>query len=234
MTRCSDFSTVISGSSIGTAPLKRQAGRMKKVFISYHHANDQWAKDSLQSWADDYSLFEDVSVNTREIEYGLSTETIRCKIRDEYLRDSTVTIVLVGTETKGRKHVDWEIYSSMRDGSVNKKSGILVIQLPSTNPIYHTAAHEAEKEAVYPECQSWTSITERSEYERRYPSLPARLIDNLLKKEARVSVTTWERVTADLNNLKLMIETAHDARTTNEYDFSRELRRSNSTSGSAC
>lgn len=35
-------------------------------------------------------------------------------IKDEYLRDTSVLIILlVGTETlKNRKHVDWELYSS--------------------------------------------------------------------------------------------------------------------------
>jgi hypothetical protein len=41
---------------------------MRRVFISYHHANDQWYKDQLQEWAEQYSLFEDISVNTREID----------------------------------------------------------------------------------------------------------------------------------------------------------------------
>ena len=105
---------------------------MHKVFISYHHANDQWAKNQLQDWARLHDLFIDMSVDTTDINDALPTESIQRIIRDDYLRDSSVTIVLVGTETKGRKHVDWEIYSSMYDGTVNKKSGILVIQLPST------------------------------------------------------------------------------------------------------
>ena len=52
-------------------------------------------------------------MDTGDISDELSDARIREKIRDEYLRDSTGTIVLVGTETKRRKHVDWEIYSSM-------------------------------------------------------------------------------------------------------------------------
>ena len=88
--------------------------------------------------------------------------------------------MLVGTETRNRKHVDWELKSSMIDGSVNKKSGILVINLPSTGCTYCTATHKDEKKIVYPEINSWMSIDERSEYERRYPYLPARIIDNLL------------------------------------------------------
>ena len=102
-----------------------------KVFISYHHENDQVYKDQLLDLNNEYDIFIDKSVDTEDIDDSLSDEDIRVKIRDEYLKDSTVTIVLVGIDTKNRKHVDWEIYSSMYDGVNNKKSGILVIILPS-------------------------------------------------------------------------------------------------------
>jgi hypothetical protein len=200
---------------------------MHKVFISYHHANDQWAKNQLQQWADQYGVFIDVSVDTLEIDDNLATESIRRIIRDDYLRDSSVTIVLVGTETKGRKHVDWEIYSSMYDGAVNRQSGILVVQLPSTNPIHWQAAHEVEKASVYPDCTSWVTVDDRSEYERRYPCLPARIIDNLLAPKAKVSVTTWDRIAGNLNNLVTLIDAAHDDRRLCEYDLSRLMRSNN-------
>ncbi len=98
---------------------------MHRVFISYHHANDQQYKEQLIELNNQYSLFIDCSVDTDDISDNLDDFTIREIIRDNYLRDSTVTILLVGTETKSRKHVDWEIYSSMYDGKVNKKSGII-------------------------------------------------------------------------------------------------------------
>ena len=44
----------------------------------------------------------------------LSTDRIRQIIRDDYLRKSTVTVVLVGKHTWQRKFVDWEIGSSLR------------------------------------------------------------------------------------------------------------------------
>lgn len=201
---------------------------MHKVFISYHHANDQWAKNQLQQWAEEYGLFIDVSVDTNDVNDNLPTESIRRIIRDDYLRDSSVTIVLVGTETKGRKHVDWEIYSSMYDGTVNKQSGILVIQLPSTSPSYWTAAHEVEKATVYPDCTSWSTVSDRTEYERRYPYLPDRIIDNLLAPKAKISVTTWDRIARSLNNLVTMIDAAYDYRVCSEYDLSRPMRSSNS------
>ena len=47
------------------------------------------------------------SVQIGDIDSNLPTERIRQKIRDEYLRDSTVTIVLIGSETWKRKHIDY-------------------------------------------------------------------------------------------------------------------------------
>lgn len=106
---------------------------MHRVFISYHHDNDQRYKDKLVECAEANRLFIDESMDTVDIPVDLSDESIRKKIRDEYLGNSTVTIVLVGTETRRRKHVDWEIHSSMYDGSVNRRSGIVVITLPSVS-----------------------------------------------------------------------------------------------------
>ncbi len=66
-----------------------------KVFISYHHANDQGYKESLLKWNENnnFDIFIDASVDTGDINENLSDESIRQKIRDEYLRDSTVTRV---------------------------------------------------------------------------------------------------------------------------------------------
>ena len=72
---------------------------MHRVFISYHHANDQKYKDGLVKWAKENNIFIDYSVDTGDISDDLTDEQIREKIRDEYLRDSTVTILLVGTGT---------------------------------------------------------------------------------------------------------------------------------------
>jgi Thoeris protein ThsB, TIR-like domain len=200
-----------------------------KVFISYHHAGDQTYKESLLTLNDAYDLFIDASIDTGDIDDDLSDLEIRQKIRDEYLKDSTVTIVLVGMETKKRKHVDWEIYSSMFDGKVNKKSGVLAINLPSTGSTDYTAAHgDPEKKTVYPDCGSWTTIKDRAEYESRYLYMPARIIDNLLKSGAKVSVTNWERVTGDIEKLRFLINATYDDRASCDYDLSRKMRRANS------
>ena len=198
-----------------------------KVFISYHHANDQAWKEALLRDNDTYGIFIDASVDSGDIDDGLDDESIRTKIRDEYLQDSSVTIVLVGTETRNRKHVDWEIYSSMYNGTVNKQSGILVINLPSVGKTYYDASHgEQEKVAVYPGNASWTTISERAEYERRYPYMPERIIDNLLNTKGKISVTNWEML--DVEKLRLLIDLTYNDRTLCEYDLSRPMRRANS------
>ena len=200
-----------------------------KVFISYHHANDQDYKEALLELNDTYDLFMDASVDTGDIDDDLDDQSIREVIRDEYLQDSTVTILLVGTGTKKRKHVDWEIYSSMYDGKVNKKSGVLVINLPITRCTFYTASHgDDEKREVYPENTSWISISNRTEYESRYPYLPDRIIDNLLKSGAKVSVSNWEKVAGDIEKLQFLIDKTFNDRLACDYDLSRPMRRSNS------
>ena len=205
---------------------------MHKVFISYHHENDQWYKDKLVEIGYQHSIFIDKSVDTGDISDDLSDQRIREKIRDDYLRDSTVTIVLVGTETKHRKHVDWEIYSSMYDGTVNKKSGIVVFNLPETGSELVTAPHSEEERNLYPDLSwtslSWTSIDTRAEYERRYPCVPDRLIDNLLKSEAKVSIVPWDRIKNDPKRLEFLVDVAFRDRVNCEYDLHRPMRRRNS------
>jgi len=103
-----------------------------KVFVSYHHANDQGYRDRFEGlFAGSYDIMVSSSVRIGGIDPNLPTETVRQKIRDEYLRDSTVTVVLVGAETWKRKHVDWEIGSSIRHTRYNPRSGLLGILLPS-------------------------------------------------------------------------------------------------------
>jgi len=198
---------------------------MHKVFISFH-SGDHSYKDLLIKFNEEHSIFIDGSVDTGDISDDLPDDSIRQKIRDEYLRDTTVTIVLVGQDTKGRKHVDWEIYSSMFDGVKNKRSGVIVVLLPDANPNdFWTAAHENEKTSIYPDTTNWTSVDNRAEYERRYPYLPARIIDNLLSKDVKLSVVPWEKL--DTNTLPLLIDNAYECRASNQYDLSRNMRRAN-------
>lgn len=102
------------------------------VFVSYHHALDQGYRERFERlFSQVHGIMVSKSVEIGDIAPGLNTETVRQKIRDEYLRDSSVTVVLVGAKTWQRKHVDWEIGSSIRHTEKNPRSGLLGVLLPS-------------------------------------------------------------------------------------------------------
>lgn len=103
-----------------------------KVFVSYHHRNDHNHRDIFERmFAQYYNIFLSRSVQIGDIDLNLPTENLRAIIRDNHLRDSTVTVVLVGSQTWQRKHVDWEISSSIRNTQFNPRSGLLDILLPT-------------------------------------------------------------------------------------------------------
>ena len=77
-----------------------------------------------------------------------------------------------------------------------------------------------------PNVKNWIAITDRTEYERRYPYMPVRIIDNLIKEEVRISVVNWEDLTSP-EKLSLLLDNAYNARTTNDYDMSRPMRMKN-------
>lgn len=103
-----------------------------KTFISYHHANDEQYKIVFKRiYSDMHDIIVPWDVEIGDIDPNLKTDTIRRKIRDEYLRDSTVTVVLIGAQTWQRRHVDWEVSTSIRDTQFNPRSGLLGIFLPT-------------------------------------------------------------------------------------------------------
>ena len=111
-----------------------------RVFVSFHH-DDQVYKDLFVRMMEGELV--DESVDDGDIDdTNLATETIRQYIRDGFIRDATVTVVLIGPRTWQRKHVDWEIGSSLRDTSRNSRCGLLGILLPNHS--------DAGKEAVQP------------------------------------------------------------------------------------
>ena len=102
----------------------------RKVFVSYYHQEDQEYKDRFIGMMSDHIV--DKSVDTGDIiDRGLPVDETRRRIRDEYIADATVTVVLIGRCTWQRKHVDWEISASLSDTSHNDRCGLLGIRLPT-------------------------------------------------------------------------------------------------------
>lgn len=102
------------------------------VFVSYHHKNDQYYREEFERLFNNmYDIMVSKSVEIGDISPYLPADRVRQIIRDKYLRDTSVTVVLIGTETWKRKHIDWEIGASIRDTMHNSRSGLIGILLPS-------------------------------------------------------------------------------------------------------
>ena len=101
----------------------------RKVFISYHVED----RDQVKQFADSMGIvIVDKSVKDSDIDdRNIKTATIRQKIREDFISDASVTIVLIGPCTWQRKHVDWEIGSSLRQTKNNSRCGLLGILLPN-------------------------------------------------------------------------------------------------------
>ena len=103
-----------------------------KVFVSYHHEDDEQHRNRFErAFADVYDIMDSRSVTIGGIPKGLNTDEVARRIRDDYLRDATVTVVLIGEDTWRRKHVDWEIAATVRDTDTNPRSGLIGVLLPS-------------------------------------------------------------------------------------------------------
>lgn len=96
----------------------------RKVFISYHHADQDWVDYFREVFGATYELFTDCSLDKAIDSTNLGY--VHNTIRDEYITGTSITIVLCGAQTHNRKCVDWEIMSTL-----NKDHALLGIALPT-------------------------------------------------------------------------------------------------------
>ena len=135
------------------------------VFISHHDADRDYKRRFVQMMGDS---IVNVSVDEDDIDdTDLVAETIRREIRDGYIRQASVTVVLIGPCTWQRMHVDSEIHSSIRHTDYNQRCGLLGIWLPD-----------------HPDHCS-------DEYNERL--LPARLADNIEGDDPYALLYDWPR-----------------------------------------
>ncbi|GER07164.1 hypothetical protein GCM10007972_18150 [Iodidimonas muriae] len=114
------------------------------------------------------------------------------RIRELYISDSTVTLVMLGRCTWARRYVDWEIQASLRAPQGGLPNGLLAIKLPTfpENGIFperlNTNLLSLEKKNAGYDCYArwlsypqssdalWAAIEEAFQHRRTH----ARWIDN--------------------------------------------------------
>lgn len=105
----------------------------RKTFVSYYHHDDQLYREKFENLFGDLLISK--SVNDGDIDADNSDEYIKQLIQNDCLADTTVLIVLIGSNTKFRKHVDWEISGALSYKVGDKYAGLLGLFLP-THPSY--------------------------------------------------------------------------------------------------
>ncbi|HPN32609.1 MAG TPA: TIR domain-containing protein [bacterium] len=105
-----------------------------KVFISYHKDDIEEVKEFIKEFSEDEEIFITRALDMeKEIIDSKDTDYVMQRIKELYLKDSTVTIVLIGKCTWSRRFVDWEIQSSLRQGKTLTPNGLLGVKLKSYN-----------------------------------------------------------------------------------------------------
>lgn len=160
------------------------AGKLKpkhKVFVSFYHHDDQIYRDIFEKYFSE--TFISKSVPTGGIDSANSADYISKLIRQEYLGDASVVIVLVGPRTYCRKHVDWEIAAGL-DSRVRGTSGLVGLVLPNN---------------ITTVANGWRATT-----------CPARLNDNFESGFAKLY--KWDEATSSPAIMENIIQEAFDNR----------------------
>jgi hypothetical protein len=107
------------------------AGVRRKCFISHHHADALAVDRFIRRFGPSRFIKRGVTMPEDVIDSD-NVDYVMRRVRELYIRDSTVTIVLVGKCTWARRFVDWEVQASLRRPENALPSGLLAILLDST------------------------------------------------------------------------------------------------------
>jgi len=105
-------------------------------FISYHHDDQREVDQFIRAFDHERDIFIARGLGqemSQDVIDSNDTEYVMRRIRESFLRSSTVTIVLMGKCTWARRYVDWELQASLRTGYTVIPNGLLGIRLPSFN-----------------------------------------------------------------------------------------------------
>jgi hypothetical protein len=152
----------------------------RKVFISYYHDEDEFYRTAFETAHG--HLFINKSVRKGDIDPDNSDQYVKRLILEDYITDASVVMVLVGPNTKKRKHVDWEISAGLNKkvGGYSGLVGILLPEFPINIDKYY------------------------------YSDLPPRLSENV--QSGFANVYDWKSSMSSGSEIKRIIENAFEKR----------------------
>lgn len=112
------------------------SGIKRKVFISHYRGDRNEVDEFIDVFANRLGIFTPYVLGANDNDDFIDSsnpEYVMRRIRELYLKDSTVTIVLNGSCTHSRRYVDWEVKSSLRQSDNYIPNGLIAIVLISQN-----------------------------------------------------------------------------------------------------
>lgn len=110
------------------------AAMRRKCFLSYHHADQDAVDTFVRNFDHSHDAFIARGLGqemAQDIIDSTDTDYVMRRIREVYVRDSSVTLVMIGRCTWARRYVDWEIQASLRHSDQTLPNGLLGVKLPS-------------------------------------------------------------------------------------------------------
>lgn len=209
------------------------ATKRHKVFISFHHGDEQYKNFLIEQKIVNLdnntpeSIFDNYSVGDGDIDDSkMEPEQIRKKIRKEYIQKATVMVLLCGKETRKRKHIDWEIQAAMYSDEKDSQLGIIVISLPTIKQCVRHSDHREKKILGNESLTTCFFSLNRNDHEKNFPYMPSRIIDNLMK-QVPITVVSWKTIQNKPKILMQLIDNAFIRKDSIVYDHSTPLRRNN-------
>lgn len=138
----------------------------RKIFVSYHHDNDQWYyKEFSRLFSDGYDAVQDNSLD-RLIDSD-DAEYVMRRIREEFIHGTSCSLVLCGPETRWRKYVDWETKATL-----DKQHGLIGINLPHNPRDAQGRVHKPDRlqdniDSGYAQWIQWENLAGGPEYLRQ-------------------------------------------------------------------
>lgn len=110
----------------------------RRVFISFARSDKRAVQRFVKKWSVYERVFGYLGIGIFPEDPPVIDSDdagyIMRKIRQRYMRQTNVTIVLLGTGTHKRKYVDWEIKGTLDPGVRASPNGLLGISLQTTTP----------------------------------------------------------------------------------------------------
>ena len=152
-----------------------------KTFISFYHYDDQWYRNWFEGTFGHLMVCK--AVDPGDIDDDNSANYIKRLIQEGFITDASVVMVLIGPNTRKRKHVDWEISAGL-SSKVGGPSGLMGIALPE--------------------------LPKTADDRYLHENMPHRFVDNLKSKYA--SFFAWNWITADYDRMANAIDAAFQNR----------------------